>query len=136
MTLVSPGSDRVRDRGSVSAFVVMLVMTFVACAGLALDGGRVVGAHSRAADLAENAARAGAQEITGIRAGSWEIDPRRARATARAYLAAQGASGTVTTSRTRVTVTVTLTSRPSLLRLIGIGPRTVRASRSSEPVSP
>lgn len=126
----------VRDRGSVTAFVVMLVLTFAACAGLAVDGGRVVGTHARAADLAENAARAGAQEITGIRAGSWDIDPRRAQSAARAYLAAHGASGTVTASRTRVTVTVTLTSRASLLRLIGIGSRTVRASRSSEPVSP
>lgn len=125
-----------RDRGTVTAFVVMLTMTFIACAGLAVDGGRLVGARSRAADMAENAARAGAQEIIDIRSGEWRLDRTGARAVARDYLAARGVSGDVTVSDRRVTVTVTITTSTSLLRLVGISSRTVRATRSSEPVSP
>ena len=57
------------DSGSITAFVVMLMMTFVACAGLAVDGGRMVAAKVQLADQAENAARAGTQEITALRTG-------------------------------------------------------------------
>jgi Flp pilus assembly protein TadG len=124
------------DRGSITAFVVMLVLTFVVCAGLAVDGGRQVGARSRAADLAENAARAGAQQLTDIRTGIWRLDRTRARQAAAEYLAARGESGSISVSDRRVTVVVTLTINTSLLRLAGIDSRTVRASRSSEPFSP
>ena len=41
------------DGGSITAFVVMLAMTFVACAGLAVDGGRLVAAKVQLADQAE-----------------------------------------------------------------------------------
>jgi Flp pilus assembly protein TadG len=125
-----------RDSGSITAFVVMLVLTFALCAGLAVDGGRQVGARSRAADLAENAARAGAQELTDIRTGTWRLDRTRARQAAAAYLAARGETGSISVSDRRVTVVVTITINTSLLRLAGIDSRTVRASRSSEPFSP
>jgi Flp pilus assembly protein TadG len=125
-----------RDTGSISAFVVMLVLTFAVCAGLAVDGGRQVGARSRAADLAENAARAGAQEITDIRTGTWRLDRVRARQAAAAYLAARGHTGTIRVSNRRITVVVSITIDTSLLRLAGIDSRTVRATRSSEPFSP
>ena len=124
------------DRGSISAFVVMLVLTFAVCAGLAVDGGRIVGGHVRAADHAENAARVGAQEIVAIRTGTWRLDRARARTAARRYLDGQGVGGQITVSDTRVTVTVDLSVSPSLLRLAGVGSTTVRATRSSDPVSP
>ena len=44
------------ERGSISGFVVVLSMTFVACAGLAFDGGRMIAARAEATDAAENAA--------------------------------------------------------------------------------
>jgi len=66
------------DRGSVTAFIVGLVMTFIACAGLAVDGGRLVTAKVRASDRAENAARLGAQAVTGIRLGVPIVEERRA----------------------------------------------------------
>lgn len=124
------------DGGSVTAFVVSLTMVFIACAGLAVDGGRVVGAHVRAADVAENAARFAAQEITGIRSGDWSVDPARAARSARSFLAAEGATGTVEVSRRRVTVSVTSSVRPTILRLFGVGVRPVRATRTAEPRSP
>lgn len=124
------------DHGSVSAFVVCLTTVFVSCAGLAVDSGRVVGTHVRVADLAENAARLAAQEITGIRAGDWRIDAGRARAAALSFLASRGVDGSVTVARRRVTVTASTSVRPTLLRMFGVSSSTVRASRSAEPSSP
>jgi Flp pilus assembly protein TadG len=123
-----------RDRGSVSAFVVMLVVTFLVTAGLALDGARMVADHVRAADHAENAARVGAQEVTSIRAGQTRLDQARAVAAARGYLTARGLNGTVTASPTRVTVTVTVRTSFGLLRLGGVQGRSTSATRSSDPV--
>ena len=126
---------RARDRGSITAFVVVITMTIMACAGLAVDGARVVGAKVAAADHAENAARAGAQEVTALREGGPpRLDPARARASAEAYLADQGVSGEVSATAQRITVTVRATVATTLLRLVGISAKTVTATRSSEPV--
>ena len=57
-------TSRVHDeRGSVSIFIAVLGVAFVMVAGLAIDGGRKLGALSEARDLADNAARAGAQAV-------------------------------------------------------------------------
>lgn len=132
-----PGEARARsDDGSVTAFVVGLLAVFVACAGLAVDGGRVVGAHIRVGDVAENAARLAAQEITGIRSGNWQLDDRRAGAAARSLLASEGLTGTVDVGTRRVTVRATTTVQPTLLHLFGVGARQVQATRSAEPRMP
>lgn len=124
------------DSGSITAFVVCLASMFVACAGLAVDSGRLVGAHVRAADVAENAARLGSQEIIGIREGRWRLDVSRARTAAVAFVTSEGLTGTVSVSSRSVTVSTSLTVRPTLLRMFGVGIRTVRATRTAEPRSP
>lgn len=43
------------EDGSVTAFVTALLMGFLACVGLAVDGGRLVAARIELADHAENA---------------------------------------------------------------------------------
>lgn len=123
-----------RDRGSVSAFVVMLTVMLVVCAGLVVDGGRLVGAHVSAADHAENAARRGAQEMVGIRAGVPHIDASRAQAAAAGYLHAHGVDGTVLIAGDEVTVTVTAREPSTLLHLVGIEAMTATATRSARPV--
>lgn len=124
------------DRGSVSGFVVGLLSVFVACTGLAVDGGRVVGAHIRVVDVAENAARLAAQEITGIRSGRWQLDGRRASAAAYSLLRSEGVTGVVDVGPRRVTVSASTTVQPSLLHLFGVGARRVQATRSAEPRMP
>jgi hypothetical protein len=123
-----------RDRGSISAFVVMLTVMLVVCAGLVVDGGRLVGAHVSAADHAENAARRGAQEVTGIRAGEPHVEPTRARAAAAGYLRAHGVDGTVEVAGDEITVTVRAREPSTLLHLVGIDAMTVSATRSARPV--
>jgi hypothetical protein len=123
-----------RDRGSVSTFVVMLVVVFVASAGLAVDSARYVAAHVAAGDHAENAARVGAQEISGIRSGTPRLDPGAARAAAQRYLTLRGITGSVRVTGNRVTVTVTARPTLSLLGSFGISPRPTSATRSADPV--
>ena len=52
-----------RDRGSVSLWVVIFAFVTLALLILIVDGGQVIVAKSRAADIAEQAARAAADDI-------------------------------------------------------------------------
>lgn len=125
---------RADDRGSVTAFVVTLTLALLLAAGLVFDGGRLVAGRTAAADAAENAARAGAQEITGIRSGAFRVDPARATARAEAYLSAVGASGSVAVDGRSVTVSVTTSIEVNLLGLLGLGRRSVTVTRTVEAV--
>ncbi|MCU1395610.1 MAG: hypothetical protein JWM34_4038 [Ilumatobacteraceae bacterium] len=124
-----------RDRGSISGFVVVITMTVLVCAGLAVDGARIVGGKVSAADHASNAARAGAQELVSVHDGNLSLDPVRARAAAESYLAAHGLDGDVTVTPQRITVTVRVVVSMTLLRLVGIDTKSLSATRSSTPIS-
>lgn len=126
---------RVRDRGSVSGFVVVITLVVLSCAGLVIDGARIVGAKVSAADHAENAARVGAQQIVELRSGLRIVDPARARDSAKRYLVSHGVNGTVAISNNTVTVTVQATVATTLLQLVGVSSKTVHASRSANPIS-
>ncbi len=123
------------DSGSITGFVVVMTLIVVVCAGLALDGARIVGAKVSAGDHAENAARVGAQEIASVHGGLFVLDPVRARSAAQGYLSTHGLNGSVTASPEQVTVTVSETIATTLLQLVGISSKTVTATRSSSPVS-
>jgi Flp pilus assembly protein TadG len=78
---------------------------------LVVDGGHKLGAISEARDIADNAARAGAQMIdTGTyrTTGTPALDPSAATGRALAYLDSVDRAGTVTVTGTTVTVTVTI----------------------------
>ncbi|MEO5974648.1 MAG: pilus assembly protein TadG-related protein [Ilumatobacteraceae bacterium] len=128
--------DRTRtcDEGSITALVVVLAMTFVACAGLAIDGGRLVAAKIELGDQAENAARAGAQEVSSLRSGTLQIDQTRAVAAAEMFLASQGLAGEVFVYDNKVTVTVSRDVSMTLLSLFGARNKTLSARRSAIPV--
>lgn len=121
------------DRGVVTAMIAVLTVVFVACSGLVLDGGRLVAARSQAAARAHEAARAGSQELHRLRSGSLDLDPPAAVARARAHLESIGARGDAWADVRRVTVTVRIEVRPLLLGVLGLGARTVEATRSATP---
>ena len=123
------------DCGSITAFVVMLAMTFVACAGLAVDGGRLVAAKVQLADQAENTARAGTQEITGLRTGDPKVDVGKAISTAQDFMTLHQIQGQVSATESEVTVTTTRVVPMSLLKLFGVGSRLISAQRSARPVT-
>jgi hypothetical protein len=123
---------RLRDeRGLVSTFVVVVTMACLLAAGLVLDGGRLVAGRLQAADVAGNAARAGAQQLVGLRAGAVSVDPGPATAAARGVLSAAGADGSVTVEGRSVTVTAHIRQSMVLLRIVGIDQRTVSASATA-----
>jgi Flp pilus assembly protein TadG len=123
------------DCGSITAFVVMLAMTFVACAGLAVDGGRLVAAKVQLADQAENTARAGTQEITGLRTGDPKVDVDKSISAAQDFMTLHQIHGQVSATESEVTVTTTRVVPMSLLKLFGVGSRLISAQRSARPVT-
>ena len=123
------------DCGSITAFVVMLAMTFVACAGLAVDGGRLVAAKVQLADQAENTARAGTQEITGLSTGDPKVDVDKAISAAQDFMTLHQIYGQVSATESEVTVTTTRVVPMSLLKLFGVGSRLISAQRSARPVT-
>lgn len=111
------------DAGSVSLLVIALAFAMLLAIGLAVDGSRKSAATSDATSIAEEAARAGGQALrldalaTG---GPAVVDPDRAIAEAQSYLAASGATGTVTVDGARITVQATITRPTIFLGLVGI----------------
>lgn len=52
-----------RDRGTVAMFTTIFALFVIVLAGLVVDGGLAIHARQRAADIAEEAARAAADEV-------------------------------------------------------------------------
>ena len=113
--------------------VAVLGLAFLMVAGLALDGGRKLGALSEAQDIADNAARAGAQAIDTDAyqlTGTPSLDPAAATRAVHSYLDATGHTGTVEVTGPTVTVTVSMSIQTRFLP----GPLTVTATESATAV--
>lgn len=127
------------EEGRVTAFVVIAVAGLLLVAGLVLDGGNALAARTRAIGIAEEAARAGCQQLdlAAYRAGApLRLDPGAADRAARTYLAAAGATGTVTVTVDSVEVSATLRSQPQLLDVIGVGTFEVTGTGAARPAAP
>lgn len=86
------GADRAgkEDRGAISIYLIIFFIPLLMGVGLVVDGGRKVEAIGQARDLADNAARIGAQQVaeTGFRSGSVvPIDQSAATAAVAGFLA-------------------------------------------------
>jgi hypothetical protein len=132
------GLRRLRDDvdGRVTAFVVTMALAALLFAGLMLDGGLALAAKVRAIGEAQEAARAGAQEIdlAAYRAdGTLRLIPQQAGAAARSYLAAAGHTGVVSVNGNKVVVTVTIDQPTQLLGLVSIASITVTGAGQAEP---
>jgi len=123
------------ESGSISAFVVGIVLTLMSCSALVVDGGNVVSQYLRYADLAENAARSGTQELRSLRSGNPTVDPEPARQAALAYLASRGLRGDVIARDNSIVVTVRAEVPFALLSLIGLRGTLITVTRSAEPVA-
>lgn len=113
------------DQGSVTVFFAIAVIGLLAMIGLVVDGGAKIRAVQRADTLAAEAARAGGQAIAlppAIVGKPPTADPTAAAAAARAYLTANGVSGTVsiTPGGRSLDVEVTTSSPTVFLGLIGV----------------
>ena len=118
------------EEGSVTVFVTVFMLALLVVAGLVIDGGRMLAARREVANVAESAARAGAQEIdTGAARTSAmvQLDPVAAQRTATSFLAASGYDGTVTVQANTVHVKVTATRRLFILGIAGMRDATLTA---------
>ncbi|RAX20651.1 MULTISPECIES: TadE/TadG family type IV pilus assembly protein [Actinomyces] len=125
-----------KERGSTSVFAVIVVAVLMALAGLCIDGGRVLNARATLADTAEQAARAGAQQVSAgsLRgAGGIGLDSAGARSAAASYLNATGIGAdrfSVVTTGQDVVVTLEDDVSTTMLRFVGVS--TVHVSVSGD----
>lgn len=124
------------EDASISAFVAVAALALIVVAGLVVDGGRILAARRQAADIAADAARAGAQQLDErrLRAGTVALDPGAAHAAVSAHLAATPATGVARVRDGAVVVDARLPVRTLLLAVVGVDGATVRARRSARPV--
>lgn len=124
------------EGGFVSFYVVLITIGLLAMCGLVFDGGNALAARGQAADVSQQAARAGADALSpaslrsvgpvGLTAG-----PAAAGAAANRVLRAGGVSGTVAVSGDTVTVAVVVHRRTSILSAVGLTQITGRATASA-----
>lgn len=116
------------DAGSGGGMALMMLGAAVALMmilGLVVDGGAKARALDRAGAIAAEAARAAAGTY---RPGNTAIDPTMADRAAQDFLAASGATGTITVAGHTVTATATLHQAAVFLPLMGIDEFTVTAT--------
>ncbi len=125
------------QEGTVTVFVVAFMLALLLVAGLVIDGGNVLAARREAANVAESAARAGAQRIN-INAARTSrgvmLDPAAAAARAESYLTQTGYHGTASVQGNEVLVEVTITQRTFLLGLAGVASITVHGRGNAQAV--
>jgi Flp pilus assembly protein TadG len=126
------------ERGSATIFVVGFAVVLLAGAGLAIDGGRAINARDKATDVAEQAARAGADQVDNraLRAGGVVVlDQGAARVRADSFVLDAGYVPTTSTSANTVTVRTSATYRTALLGIIGINSIEVSGIATASPVT-
>ncbi|WP_242608823.1 TadE/TadG family type IV pilus assembly protein [Actinomadura formosensis] len=130
------------DRGTIAMYTVLFTPVVFLLAGLLVDGGLAIHARQRAADMAEQAARAGANQIDtdALReTGKPVLDPGRARAAACDLLAAyrdQVTASRCDANEQEVAVSVRIGVRPQFLGIIpGFGEFQLTSSATARPVT-
>jgi Flp pilus assembly protein TadG len=139
VTRIVPASPpNLRDRGSISLYFAIITIAALVMAGLVIDGGAALATRERAADLATQAARAGASALTptslrGLPTGL-QADPAAATRAADAVLTDGGATGQVTVSGATVTVTAHLARHTVILSAVGLDDISQSATASATPI--
>lgn len=121
------------ERGSITAFVALLVVPLFALLGLVVDGGNAISAQQAAAVEAEQAARAGAGalSVAGLRSGVVALAGQRAVADAVAATVAAGHPGSAVVSGGTVTVHVAYRIPTVILGIVGISSLPVEATATA-----
>jgi Flp pilus assembly protein TadG len=135
MTTSQPQRAR-DDAGSVALYLALYMLALMVLAGLVIDGGAAIAARARAADLAEQAARAGADALVpaslrGLSPAEMRIDPAGAQAAADRVLGLGGATGVVSVAGLDVSVTAHVPRRAAVLSAVGIDDLTGTATATA-----
>lgn len=123
------------EAGFVSLYVVVITVGLLAMAGLVIDGGNALAAREQATDVAQQAARAGADALspeslrgnpTGLTAS-----PAAAQAAANRVLDTAGVTGTISVDDANVSVTVVVHKDTTILSAFGVGPTKGKATSTA-----
>lgn len=121
----APSNHRLFSRGALSPAVAILAVMIFTLAGLVIDGGRQLGARSRAVGYAQEAARAGAAAIQ-LNVAEAKIDTTKAATAIAAFCAqvrsndpAVTACGPTTLTDEQVDIQVDIANKTTFLGLIG-----------------
>jgi hypothetical protein len=111
------------------------MMVGLLLAALLFDGAAAMTAKASALQVAQQAARAGADQIdlAALRStGQLQLDPAAAEAAALTWLEQAGATGSVTATTEQIAVTVTVTRPTVLLGAVGITTFTLSATATAQ----
>jgi hypothetical protein len=129
-----------RDQGTVAMFTAIFALFVILLAGLLVDGGLAIHARERAADIAEQAARAGADDIDIARlreTGEPKINTGTACGTARGLAddyTDQIDAWQCGATEDEVQVTITIPVQPQLLNILpGLGEFRMTSTASAHP---
>lgn len=128
------------DRGSAALWLAFTMVGLLAFSGLVLDGGVALAARGQAADVAQQAARAGADALSpsavfsGGGAGNLAAQEAAANTAAHRVLAAAGVTGEVDVTAKLVTVTAHASKPTEILSAIGINTVSGTASATAVPL--
>lgn len=134
------GSGTAADEGSAAMWLIVVMSALLVMCGLVFDGGAALAAKGRAADVAQQAARAGADALnadtlySGGGAGTLRAQRAAAVTEARAVLTAAGVTGDVQVTADGVSVTATSTRRTAILTIIGVDEVTGTATAEAIPL--
>ena len=127
------------QRGQALAWTAVMLPLFLAVVGLAADGGLVFSARREIQNVADSAARAGAQQIDvrvyrESRGRTVVLDESAAHSIAAEHVARQGSDlqARIEVDPRRVRVEASRDAPTSFLRLVGIGTVRVSAAASAE----
>jgi|SRR5690625_389580 len=123
------------DSGQATAFLIVMAGALLLLVAFVLDVGAALSERNRNLQLAQEAARAGAQQIdlAAYRAdGTVSLDPAAATSEAEAFLTDAGVQGSATVDGDVVTVTAETTF---VFRLLPVGARTAAGTASATPVT-
>lgn len=133
------GTHRPRsERGAAAVWTLIITTTaFVALVGIVGGGGELVNEQSNARRVAEQAARAGADELSeaSVRSGGDNVNTGDAIARAHQILKTAGWSGSVRVKGSTVIVTATGTREPTFLPLLGVGTVHIRETGTADAIS-
>lgn len=124
------------DAGFVTVWTIFAASgIFLLLLGLVYDGGNVVNDRIAAHRAAEQAARAAADQITGLRSGTESINVHAATRAATQVLAASDLTGEVAIDGLDVTVTVRGRTTTVFLSAVGVNAFTVEEQGSATAVT-
>lgn len=128
--------NRLRDEeGAVTLMLVVLALGLLVSIGLVVDGGAKLRAVQQANRAAEEAARAGTQQVDVVAVqtgGIARLNQAQATAAATSALAAVGVPGSASATTTTVTVTTSVTEPTIFLGLVGINSVTGTGTATAE----